>query len=309
MQETANAEAILGAQGSEQIQETGRHPLLYDLFNAEAVGETANAEVLALRTEVEKLRAALALAPKRAPGDVDPWKETLRQRLPLSGADAPLTQYEELTLEETGDAPVLALRSEVNGDCIIIQIGPNRNDLEATRDFLSHTLDSLAATKFNKNNLMDHLLATTSFRRGDVVFSWAEKKISATFALPPDDIDYHSHVQSMEAREKKVRMGCDVRLARVLLMEGRGWKDEDLQGNSHEATSLDFSQEFRRQHRGSGSLPMKSHPTKSERQTKSEPQIKAEPPTKSEPPMKSEPRMKSERRMKSEAQDLRPFFS
>jgi len=106
MQETANAEAILGAQGSEQIQETGRHPLLYNLLNAEAVGETANAEVLALRTEVEKLRAALALAPKRAPGDVDPWKETLRQRLPLSGADAPLTQYEELTLEETGYAPV-----------------------------------------------------------------------------------------------------------------------------------------------------------------------------------------------------------
>ena len=194
----------------------------------------------------------------------------------------------------------LTLRSEVKGDCLIIQIGPNRNDLEATRDFLSHTLDSLAATKFNKNNLMDHLLATTSFRRGDVVFSWAEKKISATFALPPDDIDYHSHVQSMEAREKKVRMGCDVRLARVLLMED----DEDL----HVVTSLDFSQEIRRQHRGSGSLPMKSHPTKSERQTKSEPQIKAEPPTKSEPPMKSEPRMKSERRMKSEAQDLRPFF-
>ena len=198
----------------------------------------------------------------------------------------------------------LTLRTEICGDCLTIQIGADRHNLEATRDFLSHTLDSLAATKFNKNNLMDHLLATTSFRRGDVVFSWAENKISATFALPPDDIDYHSHVQSMEAREKKVRMGCDVRLARVLLMEGRG----KGKGNSQEATSLDFSQEFRRQHRGSGNLSMKSHPTKSERQTKSEPQIKAEPPTKSEPPMKSEPRMKSERRMKSEAQDIRPFF-
>ena len=49
----------------------------------------------------------------------------------------------------------LTLRSEVNGDCIIIQIGPNRNDLEATRDFLSHTLD-------NKNNVIDHRRPKTS---------------------------------------------------------------------------------------------------------------------------------------------------
>ena len=67
MQETANAAAILGAQGSEQIQETADHPLLRDLFGTEAVGETANAEVLALKKELEKLRA-VALAPKRAPG-------------------------------------------------------------------------------------------------------------------------------------------------------------------------------------------------------------------------------------------------
>ena len=67
MQETANAEAILGAQGSEQTQETAHDPLLYELLGADAVGETANAEVLALKKEVEKLRA-VALAPKRAPG-------------------------------------------------------------------------------------------------------------------------------------------------------------------------------------------------------------------------------------------------
>ena len=57
----------------------------------------------------------------------------------------------------TAQVTPLTHRSEVNGDCIIIQIGPNRNDLEATRDFLSHTLDSLAATKFNKSNVIDHL--------------------------------------------------------------------------------------------------------------------------------------------------------
>ena len=75
MQETANAEAILGAQGSEQIQETAHDPLLYDLFGAEPVQEAANAKVLVSKEELEELRA-LAQAPKRGPGRPWPKKET-----------------------------------------------------------------------------------------------------------------------------------------------------------------------------------------------------------------------------------------
>jgi hypothetical protein len=146
----------------------------------------------------------------------------------------------------------LKLRSEIIKDTLIIHIRQSRNDLKATRDFLSYTIDSLNATKRDKINIMDFLLANQGLRRGNKVFSWAEQKASAKFSLPPDDIDYTSHVRSVEAHEKQLKMGCDVRFPRVLLMEededsswtedGRWTMDdgivEDLQGNSHEPTMV-----------------------------------------------------------------------
>ena len=73
MEENASgsSSAVLGAQASEQIQETANAVLLDELFGAEPLQETANAaEVLTLSEEVERLRA-LAPAPKRQPGR--PW--------------------------------------------------------------------------------------------------------------------------------------------------------------------------------------------------------------------------------------------
>jgi len=106
----------------------------------------------------------------------------------------------------------LKLRSEINGDTLIIHIRPSRNDLKATRDFLSYTIDSLQAAKRDKINIMDFLLANQGLQSpyANKVFSWEEKKTSASFPLPPDDI-------------KQLKMGCDVRSPRVLLME----EDED----------------------------------------------------------------------------------
>ena len=65
----------------------------------------------------------------------------------------------------------LKLRSEIIKDTLIIYIRPSRNDLKATRDLLSYTIDSLDATKCDKINIIDYLLANRGLHRGNEVFS------------------------------------------------------------------------------------------------------------------------------------------
>ena len=158
----------------------------------------------------------------------------------------------------------LKLRSEINGDTLIIHIRPSRNDLKATRDFLSYTIDSLEAANRGKINIMDFLLANQGLQSpyANTVYSWEEKQTSASFPLPPDDI-------------KQLKMGCDVRFPRVLLMEededsswtndGRWTMDdgivEDLQRNSHEATTVVAAGDIKgcRRGRHQGSSPQRQH--------------------------------------------------